>query len=188
MSAVLSAPPEGDFFSPRADSAAAVSSALAELTASDRLALSRERLRSAMLASRKAKGAASNGPGGAASAAWLGTLKTIPGAGIVIEALSGWWAQHPLRLASRVAADAAKAAFQPLAQRHPLVLMLGALLLGGVLARRLPWRWLLKPALLAGLAPQLLSKAMAQVPASSWMAALSSLAKAQPTSPHTPAR
>ena len=187
MSAVLAVPAE-EGLSPHVEGAAPVAKPLAELTATDRLTLSRERLRSAMLARSTSTGAASNRIAGAASSAWLASLKSIPGAGILIEALDSWWTQHPLRLASMVAADAVKAGIQPLAQRHPLSLMLAALLLGGALARSRPWRWLLKPALFAGLMPQLLSKAIAQLPAPSWVAALTALTQAQRIPRETPAR
>ena len=187
MSAVLAVPAEAGL-SPHVEGAAPVAKPLAELTATDRLTLSRERLRSAMLARSASKGTASNRIAGAASSAWLASLKTIPGAGVLIEALDSWWSQHPLRLASMVAADAVKAGIQPLAQRHPLSLMLAALLLGGTLARSRPWRWLLKPALFAGLMPQLLSKAIAQLPAPSWVAALTALTQAQRIPRETPAR
>ena len=187
MSAVLAVPAE-EGLSPHVEGAAPVAKPLAELTATDRLTLSRERLRSAMLARSTSTGAASNRIAGAASSAWLASLKSIPGAGILIEALDSWWTQHPLRLASMVAADAVNAGIQPLAQRHPLSLMLAALLLGGALARSRPWRWLLKPALFAGLMPQLLSKAIAQLPAPSWVAALTALTQAQRIPRETPAR
>jgi hypothetical protein len=52
-----------------------------------------------------------------------------------------------------------------------------------------PWRWILTPALFAGLVPQLFSKAMALVPPRSWMAVLGSLVQEQTrsaTAPTTP--
>ena len=187
MSAVLAVPAE-EGLSPHVEGAAPVAKPLAEVTATDRLTLSRERLRSAMLARSTSTGSTSNRLAGEASSAWLASLKTIPGAGVLIEALDSWWSQHPLRLASTVAADAFKAGIQPLARRHPLGMMLAALLLGGVLARSRPWRWLLKPALFAGLVPQLLSKAMTQLPVPSWMVALTALTQAERIRRETPAR
>jgi hypothetical protein len=145
--------------------------------ASERLALSRERLRQAM------RGTASphTAPAGAGSPGptpgWLAGLMSIPAAGVVVSAVRGWWAQHPLRIASLVAADAAQGVLRPLAQRHPLGLVAGALLLGGLVVWAKPWRGVLKPALLAGLLPQLASKAMAAIPVESWMAVLTSLAQ-----------
>jgi hypothetical protein len=142
-----------------------------------RLAQSRDRLRQAMRDVSAPPDRLGKQSAGGSAAAWLDSLKALPGASLVIEALSSWWARHPLRIAAMVGADAAKALVLPVAQRHPLGLMLGALLLGAALACSRPWRWMFKPALLAGLLPQLISKAMAQVPAQSWMAVLTSLAQ-----------
>lgn len=156
-----------------------------QATPSDRLALSRERLRQAMRDISAPLGDATNQRTGGLTGAWLDGLKSIPGASVVIDAVSSWWAQHPLRIASMLAADAVKA----VAQRHPLGLVLGALLLGGLLGWSRPWRRILTPALFAGLLPQLLSKAMSHVPTQSWMAVLTSLAQQQrrPKEPAQPA-
>jgi hypothetical protein len=64
-------------------------------------------------------------------------------------------------------------------------LVLGALVLGGMLAWSRPWRWILKPALFAGLMAQLSAKLMAQVPLQSWMSLLTAFAqgRAQTTTP-----
>lgn len=155
-------------------------------TPSDRLALSRERLRQAMRASAAPQGSAAHLHTGRWAADLLASLKDIPGAAVVIAAVTSWWAQHPLRLAGMVAADAATAVVRPVAQRNPLGLVLGALVLGGVLAWSRPWRWLLTPALFAGLLPQLFSKAMAWVPPQSWMAVLGALMQEQTRPPAQP--
>ena len=145
----------------------------------DRLALSRERLRQAMRDGTLSKGRASSQHAAGPATAWFDSLNSIPGAGIVIEAVRTWWARHPLRIASLVASDAANAVVRPLARSNPIGLMLGALLLGGLFAWSRPWRWILTPALFAGLLPQIVSKAMASVPAQSWMAVLASLTQEQ---------
>lgn len=85
----------------------------------------------------------------------------------------------PLHLAGIVAKDAIDAAVQPLAQRNPIGMVLGAALAGGMLMWSRPWRWLFTPALLATLLPQLASKAFsnrAQVP---WFKLLSSLTRSR---------
>lgn len=154
------APPEG------ARSALVVSPA-------ERLALSRERLRRAMRPQRAAGGAAARGP--SSPGAWLGALKAHPVGAILFDAVARWWSQHPMRLAGMVAANATSAVVRPVAQRHPLTLVLGALVVGGLMVWSRPWRWLVTPALLAGLVPQIFSKAMAMVPPQSWMAVLAAL-------------
>lgn len=141
------------------------------MTAAERLAHSRERLRQAMRGTSAAPGAAKDPNVAGSATIWLEILKLNPAARIVIAAVSAWWAQHPLHVAGTAAAATAKAAVQPMADRHPLGLVLGALMLGGLLAWSRPWRWALKPALFAGLVPQLVSQALAQAPIQSWLAA-----------------
>jgi hypothetical protein len=92
-----------------------------------------------------------------------------------MDAVRCWWAQHPFRMTVLVVADAAKAAILPIAQRHPLGLVVGAFLVGGLLARSRPWRWILPPALFAGLLPQIVAKAAAHVPVQSWISILMAL-------------
>lgn len=151
----------------------------AQLMPADRLALSRERLHQAMRDISAPQGGAKNQCADGLTGAWQVGLRSNPVTNVVIEAVSSWWAKHPLRTTSMLAADALKTVVQPVAQRHPLGLLVGAFLLGGLLARSLPWRRIVTPVLFAGLLPQLLSKAMAQVPPQSWMVVLTSLAQQQ---------
>jgi hypothetical protein len=95
-------------------------------------------------------------------------------------------AQQPLSTAIKVAQEAAKTVLQPLAQRHPLVLVAGATLLGGLLAWSRPWQWLGKPTLLVGLLPLMASKLIAQLPPESWMTVLASLVQSQNLSTPVP--
>lgn len=162
-------------------------------TPSNRLALSRERLRTALQRSPAAPEQGHNPaqahgqPGQPAqpaqgaetsAAAWLHSLQAAPGLRLLMEAASSWWAKHPLRMASMLAADAAKSVAQPLAQRHPLGLVAGAFLLGAALVWSRPWRWIFKPVLLAGLVPHVFSRVanhLSAVPAQSWLPVLASL-------------
>ena len=149
--------------------------------ASQRLALSRERLRQALRHLAAPNGASNSPNADASNVAWLDRLNAIPGIGVMLDALRSWWDQHPLRLASLVLAEAGEAVVQPLAQRHPMGLVVGAFLVGAGLAWSRPWRWILTPALFAGLIPHLVSKAVSQLPPSSWIDLLASLV--QPQSP-----
>lgn len=155
------------------------------LSPADRLVLSRERLRQAMRAALAPRAGATQHRAGT-GLHWLQELKAVPGISVVVEAVRSWWTQHPLRVTSMVAAEATSALVRPVAQRHPLALVLGALVLGGMLAWSRPWRWILTPALFAGLLPQLFSKAMALVPPRSWMAVLGSLLQEQSRPPPGP--
>lgn len=140
-------------------------------TPADRLALSRERLRRAMTGAPEpaADGSAPPPP----RARWWDDFRALPGAGIVIDATQQWWARHPLRTTTLIALEGAHAVIQPLARRHPLALVLGAFVIGALLARRRPWGWL-KPAVFAGLLPQLV------------IASLKAQAQAQPQPPSPP--
>ena len=156
------------------------------LPPAERLAVSRERLRQSMLATAGSRPKDEASSSGTANKL-LETLGAIPGASIVIDAVRSWWSQNPMRVASLVAADAAKTMLRPMAQRNPLGLVLGAALVGGLIVWARPWRGILKPTLLAGLLPQLVSKAMAQVPIESWLAAWTSLTERErPPSPRPP--
>ena len=122
-------------------------------TPAERLALSRERLRHVLAGTADAtadrRGTYGAGP-------WWRELRALPGAGIVIDAVQQWWARHPLRATTLVALNAAQAVVQPLARTHPLALIAVAFVVGAVLTQRRPRNWVLKPALFAGLLPQLL--------------------------------
>jgi len=120
----------------------------------ERLAVSREHLRLAL----QAPGSAGPHDTGAGL---LAGLQSLPGAKPLVEALGLWWDRHPLRATGLLVAEAAKAAIVPLAQRHPLLLVTGALAVGALLAWTRPWRWGFKSALFAGLLPQLLASSMA---------------------------
>ncbi|HET7793151.1 MAG TPA: hypothetical protein VFL64_07175 [Rhizobacter sp.] len=138
-------------------------------SAAERLAASRARLLQTMQASMP-PARAQHPPG--ELPAWLHGIAEMPVVAAVLEAVRGWWSHHPMRLATLVASDAGKTLIRPLAQRHPLALILGALIVGGLLVRVKPWRGLLKPALFAGLLPQIMSKVMAHVPVQSWLSVL----------------
>lgn len=108
--------------------------------AAERLEASRERLRRAM--SRTGK---------------------HPGVQLGVDGLSAWWEHSPLRTAAQVAAESADGWARPVAQRHPLRLVGGALLAGGLFSALRPWRWLPQRALWAALGPPLLARALASV-------------------------
>lgn len=119
------------------------------LAASERLAASRERLRLSLQTTASAAGARA-APG--STTAWLGPLLANPGAALAFQALQAWWSGHPLRAVGQGAAAAADVALRPIARRHPVALVLGAGLLGGLMAWIRPWRWLPAPSLLAAAA------------------------------------
>ncbi len=158
-----------------------------DLSPSERLAISREAMRVALMGN-SPLGRSQSGGLGASVPEWLVGLKSVPGADVIVDAALAWWAQHPFRTACLVAAEAAKSVVQPMAQRHPLGLVLGAVLVGALVVKTRPWRWLVTPALLAGLLPQVLSHAVSKMPTRSWMSVLSAMLQAQqkPVRPEPP--
>lgn len=142
------------------------------LPAVERLALSRERLRGALqeLAAPPSP-APDSGP-----SVLMTALMAIPGVNVIVDSVRTWWAQHPLHLATLVAGNTARSAVGPVAKRNPFALIAAAAAIGGLLYWIKPWRGLLKPALLAGIVPHLVSRAMDHVPVESWMSAVSTFA------------
>jgi hypothetical protein len=89
---------------------------------------------------------------------WLKGLSGHPLAAFTIDALTDRWARHPLHATVQMAEVAAAETVAPLVRRHPALVLGGAAVAGALLVRARPWRWLLRPALVAGLASQLASQ------------------------------
>lgn len=94
--------------------------------------------------------------------------------GLATSAINQWWLHHPLRVVSHVTLDAAKTLVQPVAQRHPVALVAGAAVVGALLVWGRPWRWLVAPAVLAGVLPKLVSQVLKSTP---WADVTSSVTK-----------
>lgn len=131
----------------------------------EQVEISRERLRRAMRPTPAQRPARARPPG--RFAAWLRGLPLIAE---MAESLASAWSRHPLRPMAEMALDASNAMARPLAQRHPLRLMLASALMGAGLAWSRPWRWIFSSALFAGLVPQFAARVVANLPIESWMA------------------
>jgi hypothetical protein len=142
----------------------------------ERVELSRERLRRAMRPPPTPARARRPGP----LDPWLQRLRALPLIGEMMDSVAAWWAHHPLRPISQVAGQASNAVARPLAQRHPLLLVLAAGLLGAGLGWSRPWRWIFRSALFAGLVPQLAARVAANLPIDSWLAMLTTALAATP--------
>src|SRR2546423_3562588 len=152
-------------------------------SAAERLAASRERMRQWMLqtdgrgdARRRVEAAKEAGD----KPAWMDRLRTAPVIGVVIDAASAWWANHPMQPAASLAHGVVRDAVAPLARRHPIAIVAGAFVFGVAVVRLRPWRWLLKPALFAGLTSQILTRVVSSVPLDSVLDAIGSFAKRRP--------
>jgi len=146
------------------------------VTAIERLALSRECLRAALLP--PPDKAPSHLPGASISefaTSLLERIKAMPGLAGLIEPVEAWWAQHPLRTASLIVAEGSRKLAAPVADRHPLALVLAAALAGALLVLSRPWRWLVSPAVVAGLLPSLASRTLRNLPLGSWVRVLASI-------------
>lgn len=115
--------------------------ALAARSACERLAQSRQRLQQALLAEPATLAGATKENFGKPVTDWLNGLKSIPGYSLALEVAKAWWAKHPYRLTAIMVRDVANAAVLPTAQRHPVGLVAGAFVVGGLLAWSRPWRW-----------------------------------------------
>ncbi len=157
-----------------------------ELTAVERLALSREKLRTEMvrIAGKPNPGAGENNH----VTGLLGLLKAkLPNASLLIDALSQWWTHYTTQGHGQTAAGVAEDILKPLAKRHPLALVLSALALGGLVVWARPWRWAFKAPMLATWGPAMVSGALASATVQAWIhAALDKSPVAPPPDPSPP--
>lgn len=188
MSAFVPESAANDDVQAQAD-AQAMSDALKQVelpSAADRLAASREHMREWMLEAdgrrerrRRAEAAAAAGH----KPPIVDRLRDIPVLGMVVDALSAWWSGHPLHSVAGMAQGAAHQRLAPLARRHPLATMAGAFVVGMLVVRLKPWRWLAKSAVFAGVAGQVIARAIAAVPLESLIGILLAQRAASPPPP-----
>ena len=133
-----------------------------ELTASERLTRSRERM-SHWLTDDDRDDAPRTRHSGHADAARNVDHSPNSIGGIVTEVIGEWWAEHPLHASAAFALSASRTAIVPLVRRHPAATLGGAAALGAMIIWARPWRWLLRPALVAGVASQLAARTITRM-------------------------
>jgi hypothetical protein len=173
--------------------ARALSDALDEVerpSAAERLAASRERMREWMIEAdggrdrrRRAEAAAAAGR----KPPMADRLHDIPVLGLVVDALSAWWSRHPLHGFAGMAQGAAQDRLGPLVRQHPLATLAGAFVVGMLVVRLKPWRWLAKSAVAAGMAGQIISRAIAAIPLEALIGVLLARRAAEPAPPEAQA-
>ena len=151
-----------------------------------RLERSRQTIRQSVQHNQAERQAAQQARASGSPAAWFSLVKSLPGVDLLLAAAQQWWTQHPLHRAASALNAATRSSVQPVAQRHPFVLLGAAVLAGAVLARFAPVRRLFTPALLAGMLPPLLHKLVAKAPPQGWLAVLASLAQMSSSRPAAP--
>lgn len=153
--------------------------------ANERLAQSRERLRQAMrlgaLAPRGTGASTSLGASGREGTASASATLGLP---VIVQVLLEGWSRHPLRTAITLGHCAAKAILQPMANKHPVALMLAALLVGASVAYLRPWRWVVKPGFRTGLLPHLAYKTLSRIPLTMWWSVLGGSSNRHDAAPH----
>jgi len=116
------------------------------LTPAQRLQQSRERIRQCLAPPPEDE--AAHGPS-------LGqSLRQHPLLASAVEALQLWWESHPWRPATFVAGGLVREALVPLARKHPIGLVVAAMMLGGSLAWFRPVRGLVKSLVVKGVVAQ----------------------------------
>jgi hypothetical protein len=88
---------------------------------------------------------------------------THPVTAILKDVLSEWWRHHPLYTSVNITGDAARDAIVPLVRRYPIVVLGVAAVAGALLVRSRAWRWVVRPAVVAGLASQIVARAVSQM-------------------------
>ena len=96
---------------------------------------------------------------------WLQKLRGEPLAALALDALTDRWSRHPLQTTVRVAEAAARETIAPLVRRHPAATLGASAIVGALLVRAKPWRWLARPALLTGVLAQVAAVLVAHLAA-----------------------
>ncbi|MEI7464658.1 MAG: hypothetical protein WCJ87_04885 [Burkholderiales bacterium] len=132
------------------------------LGATERLSRSRQIMRDQMLDLKAGRAQAQAGQSRQHSAL-LATLTAMPLLGPLVDRAVAWWAEHPLRPVAELFGSPDPSADEPLTQRHPWAMLLGAAAIGALLMWTRPWRFApLRRAVCASLLPQMVTRLLSR--------------------------
>ena len=129
-----------------------------------RLAASRERLRSELMQIAYPPRRPSLVSRGSLSSALRSWAARVPGAISAIDAVEGWWDDHPARQAAIDAARACDPLIQPVARRYPRQLLISSFVAGAAMILVRPWRWLLRPGVIFSMVTSVVIHRLRQAP------------------------
>lgn len=94
----------------------------------------------------------------------LTALTALPVMGPLLKDVVRWWEDHPLRALADLFARPAASTTEPLTQRHPWAMLIGAAAAGALLMWARPWRFsFLRRAVYGGLLPQVMTSLLSRV-------------------------
>lgn len=152
-------------------------SATTVLGATERLQQSRRLMRDQMMELNASSAQAhAKKKGSGKPSALLATLTALPVLGPLIDRAATWWEGHPLHAVVALFTTRQASAAEPLKQRHPWAMLLGAAAIGALLMWTRPWRYaLLRRAVYAGLVPQVVTTLLSRVSADGLLDLVNSL-------------
>ena len=83
------------------------------------------------------------------------SLSDVPIGRVAARYLRRWWRRHPLRATAELGDQLGRELLTPAAEKHPWLLLGGAVIAGALLSRLRPWRWVSGSTLLTHLLPPL---------------------------------
>lgn len=102
----------------------------------------------------------------------LTKLRNVPAANLLLDAIASWWSQQPAGILLRLGTTATRTLVKPIAQRHPVALIVCALAFGGLITWTRPQRWLIRPAAVSRWLPRFAAGVAAHIPLSVWLTLL----------------
>ncbi|KQV78747.1 hypothetical protein [Rhizobacter sp. Root1221] len=81
------------------------------------------------------------------------SLSDVPIGAVAARYLRRWWRRHPLRATAELGDELGRELLGPAVEKHPWLVLGGAVVAGALLSRLKPWRWLSGTAILSSILP-----------------------------------